>query len=223
MKPTYGRQRNYAMAMGIDVASIDDYDVLSNLMDYAKQTLAGRPNERQALLARQWGIQISEGDSGWDAVGKIYPMIQSQVFVYSVVRRLMSTKWRYYYESPIPHDWVIRTAWRLYYEPGMIPLVMEMENAISGTIGDAWYRFGKRQMESKPFQFVYGIAIIELGSLIAENPLAPPLPKQAAPPTIVRASTATRNRARAKSGCMILLFAISSAILSISIFLLRFA
>ncbi len=157
-----GRQRNYALAMGIKVSHDSKGQEVSQMMDRMKPILKGPPNRQQLKLASQWSIMVSSKDSGWDVVGKLYEMILAQAFVLSVVRKIAGAKWQFYSESMLPNDWVVRMAKQLMSCPSRQEFVRSMDNSMSGTRSDAWYRFGKRQVESEAFLFVANTARQEL-------------------------------------------------------------
>jgi hypothetical protein len=154
MTNSSGRQRNYALAMGI-VASPDcDAETLSALMSRAKELLNGPPNGVQRELVARWLIEIPFDANGWRVVDELYAFIQARTFVYSVIRRITGQKWRFYSDSGLNDDWICSIAKSLIMEPSRRSEVLEMDNTLSGTASDAWYRFGPKQFESPSAQFV---------------------------------------------------------------------
>jgi len=158
MKQSSGRQRDYALAMGIESDAQTDGDALSEAMNQAKVSLKGPPNQRQKLLAERWGVEVGETDTGWDLVGRLYPIIKARSFVYSVVRRLVNARWQYHEESGLNPQWIDYLAMHIASTPDLCEQVVGMENTLSGTMADAWYRFGKRQWECEAVQFVVDAA-----------------------------------------------------------------
>lgn len=155
--------------MGIHANEQTNAGALSQAIDDAKARLNGPPNQEQLRLAQQWGIDVRDTDTGWRLLHKLYAVIQARAFVYSVVRRLAQAKWRYYAESGLNDEWVDYIARQLVADSECCQKVMDMENAVSGAKGDAWYRFGKNQAMSKPVHTVVEAARRDLPKLFQNH------------------------------------------------------
>lgn len=184
MNSTSGRQRNYALAMGIVSDANSDGEWLSQTMDQVKAELSGPPNQSQVLLARQWDVEVRAGATGWDVLDKLYQMIQTRAFVYSVMRRLTGERWQYYTDSGLNTKWIDEVARRLIANPEHSQQVADLENSSSGKKTDAWCRFGKRQWELAAVQEVLHAAHGSPASASMADQIPPPVPP-AAPPVAV--------------------------------------
>ena len=149
-----GRQRNYALALGIHLDPSATGHEVSQMIDKIKPTLKGPPNPGQNRIARIYGISFLKEDSGWDAVKKLWEAILAETYVYSSVRKIVHANWKYYSDSGLPGEWVLEVAKKLMECPERRDFVIQNDNSMSGVKGSAWFRFGKRQLESTAFSFV---------------------------------------------------------------------
>ncbi len=198
--PTSGRQRNYALAMGIESNADSDGKALSNAMEKAKVTLKGRPNSKQLALAARWRLDVAPNATGWHVVDQLYPVIQARSFVYSVIRRIAGAKWQFYGQTGINDAWVDEVAILLNADQESRDFIMGMENTTSGTLADAWYRFGKRQWES---DVVQSVAVAVKRDLPPEYLSGSTLPARSPRP---------RGRRKQSTGCAVLLAMIGAVI-----------
>jgi hypothetical protein len=215
-----GRQRNYALAMGIRSTPSTDRHMLSNLMDRTKASLDAPPNQEQVSLAQQWGIKVKGKNTGKNYRDELYDMIIARSFVYSIVRRMMKAKWKYFEESGLNDEWVTSVASEIIYKNDTYRWkVKEMDNAMSGTKSDAWFRFGEQQLQ---LDFVLAVADVAQSDLPPDYVAQYRQPSVSSPTAISTKQssrkTASRTRRGTKrkntSGCAIVLATVSFFILA---------
>lgn len=160
-KPT-GRQRLLAAALGIRGVDRMTREELSSAIDKEKDRRQSPPNKEQLRTAALWGIDMSSTRTAGGASGQLWDAALARVYALSVLRRICDARWRYHSECPVPESWINRVAIELFQDGTRTDAVLEMDNAMSGTAGDAWFRFGKRQAEAAPFTFVEQAARREL-------------------------------------------------------------
>jgi len=154
MASTSGRQRLFAAALGIRVTDRTDADTLSKQIDREKQRRKEKPTKGQLRVAKEWGVVVAPEDTFGRLLDRLWDAGLARVFVFSVARRARAADWRFHDESRLPQSWVADVASDLCTDAERCTFVLNMDNSLSGTKGDAWFRFGKRQAESDAYLYV---------------------------------------------------------------------
>jgi len=154
MSNTTGRQRLFAAALGIKVTDRTDADRLSSQIDSEKQRRKEKPSKGQVRVASEWGVIVKPDDTFGRMLDRLWNAGLARVFVFSVARRTLAADWRSHDESRLPQTWVAQVASDLCADAERCTFVLDMDNSLSGTKGDAWFRFGKRQAESAAYRYV---------------------------------------------------------------------
>jgi hypothetical protein len=162
MSNTTGRQRLFAAALGIQIDDRMTADKLSALIDQEKKRRREPPTAGQRRTAAAWGVPILESDTFAGVVDRLWQAALARTFVYSVARRMSGSDWREHAECPLSEKAVSAIAADLCSDPERCAFVLEMDNSLSGTKGDAWFRFGKRQAVSEAYQYAEA-RLVELG------------------------------------------------------------
>lgn len=153
-----GRQRLFAKAIGVSNVDRMDRESVSIAIDAAKGRRSGPPNAEQLKTATSWGIDLAGAKTAGAATDRLWRAALSRVYVYSVLRRLCEANWQFHDECPISQSWINKTAVALSDDWRRADSVEQMDNSMSGTKGDSWVRFGKRQAETEAFKFVVNAA-----------------------------------------------------------------
>jgi hypothetical protein len=169
-----GRQRLFAKAIGVFGVDRMDRDSVSVAIDAAKSRRSGPPNAEQLKTAISWGVDLSRAKTAGAATDRLWRAALSRVYVYSVLRRLCEAEWQFHDECPIPQSWINKTAVELCDDWKHAKTVEQMDNSMSGTKGDPWVRFGKRQAETEAFKFVE--SAVQRDSILAQVANAPAKP-----------------------------------------------
>ena len=170
MASTTGRQRLFATALGIKVTARTDADSLSNQIDCEKQRRKENPSKGQLRVAGEWGVVVKHDDTFGRMLDRLWNAGLARVFVFSVARRTLAADWRFHDESNLTQTWVAQVASDLCAEAERCTFVLSMDNSLSGTKGDAWFRFGKRQAESDAYLYVEQRLICEqMYSVVSKN------------------------------------------------------
>jgi hypothetical protein len=167
MSQASGRQRLLAAALGICGVDRMTREELSAEIDRQKGQRQSPPNEAQLRVAAKWGLDISSAKTAGAATNRLWDAALAQVFVLSVMRKICGADWRFHEDCILPNVWINKTAIDLVKDAERAEIVREIDNAMSGTAGDAWFRFGKRQAESIAYRFVADAAQREFGSEIS--------------------------------------------------------
>jgi hypothetical protein len=195
MEPTSGRQRLFAKALGISFDESTTAEQLSEAIDCEKQRRHEMPSKGQRHVAREWCVPITPDDKFSSVLNRLWNVALARTFVFSVARRMSGADWRFHDECPLSSEQVSRIASAVCDDPERCAFVLEMDNSLSGTRGDAWFRFGKRQAEHPAYTFVE--------ALLAEAGM------QAGPARIVT-SKRTRQVQQSK-GCFSVVLFLSAA------------
>jgi hypothetical protein len=171
-----GRQRLFAKAIGISGADRMDRDSVSIAIDAAKSRRSGPPNTEQLKTASRWGVDLSRAKTASVATDRLWRAAVARVYVYSVVRRLAGAEWQYHDDCPVAELWINKNAFELCDDWKRAETVEQIDNSMSGTKGDPWVRFGKRQAESDAFKFVEDA--VQRDSILARVANAPAKPKR---------------------------------------------
>lgn len=202
MANTTGRQRLFAAALGIKMTDRTDADTLSAQIDREKQQRKEKPTKGQLRIASEWGVSVTPEDTFGRLLDKLWDVGLARVFVYSVARRTLAADWRFHDESRLPQSWVAQVASDLCSDAGRCEFVLEMDNSLSGTRGDAWFRFGKRQAESDAYKYVEE-------RLISEQRYSPVAEEE-------RKAKRQSKQKPQKQGCLVMVAAVLSTIASVA-------
>ena len=154
MESTSGRQRLFASALGISYDDSTSAERLSEAIDREKQHRKGPPSKGQRHVAREWGVPVLQAETFADVLDRLWNVALARTFVFSVARRMAVADWRFHRDSGLSNELVSRVASAVCDDPERCAFVLELDNSLSGTRGDAWFRFGKRQTEHAAYRFV---------------------------------------------------------------------
>lgn len=200
MTNTTGRQRMFAAALGIKITDRTDADRLSSQIDREKQRRKEKPSKGQLRVASEWGVIVKPDDTFGRMLDKLWDAGLARVFVFSVARRTQVADWRCHDESGLANAWVAQVASDLCADSNRCIYVLNMDNSLSGTKGDAWFRFGKRQVESDAYLYVEQRLISEQSySLVSDD---------------VRKSKRQKKQIPQNQGCLVILAAALSTLMA---------
>lgn len=200
---TTGRQRDYALSMGIviDRNSITRSQ-LSQHIDSLKPTLSGPPNEVQLQIIQNLGLEIKPGAIGSRVSSMLFEAFIVQAFIFSVYRKHMNARWKFHDQTGLNDEWVFDVMRTILGNRELHSAVYEYENTHSETGNDVWFNMGKGWLRNAAVVFVLNRLGVDPATLntppqntqTIPPALSPGTPEQTPPPKFVVTSRSKRKR-----------------------------